>query len=200
MSPSTLKLLKLMDFNARSIDLSNGNDISSIENFSQKEKDLSDFKQNLEDLNNFKEIYEFIKRAVKKILNRERAGLMLILADLPLKVGGFHGLGSNAIVMNRCLFEAVKKGAKTKLEENSYVFIILLHEYLHSLGCIDERLTRRLVYDISNELFGEDHLATRMALDGMPKIFENSKFQFKHIERSPEIIKEFDSSYTSYIH
>ena len=117
-----------------------------------------------------------------------------------MKVGGFHGLGSNAIVMNRRLFEAVEEGAKTKLERNSYVFIILLHEYLHSLGCTDEQLTRRLVYDISNELFGEDHIATRMALDGMPKIFENSRFQFKHIERSPEIIKEFDSSYTTYIH
>ncbi len=196
---STLKLLELMDFNS-SIDPSNENDIPLIDGFSHKEKDPSPSKQNLEDLNNFKEIFEFIKRTVKKILDRERAGLMLILADLPLKVGGFHGLGSNAIVMNRRLFEAIDEDAKTKLEKNSYIFIILLHEYLHSLGCIDERMTRRLVYDISNELFGEDHLATRMALDGMPKIFENSRFKFKHIERSPEIIREFDSSYTSYIH
>jgi hypothetical protein len=195
-----LKLLELIDIDLPSVDSKKNNDIVSIDGFSSKNKDITNLKLNLEDFNDFKEIFEFVKKAVKRILNRERAGLMLVLADLPLKIGAFHGLGSNSIVMNRRLFEAVKDAARTKLEVNSYVFIILLHEYLHSLGCVDERMTRRLVYDISNELFGEGHPATRMALDGIPKLIEDSRVKLSLKERSPEIIKEFDSSYRSYIH
>ncbi len=189
-----LDKFELMDNNPANRFEFNQNEMNTI-----KEKNAGSA-QNLENLKDFKEIFKFVKRSVKAILNRERAGLMLILADLPLRIGAFHGLGSNAIVMNRRLLEAVKDVTNTKLELNSYIFIILLHEYIHSLGCVDEEMTRRLVYDISIEIFGEDHPATKMAIDGISRVFEHSKVRSYQDLRSPEIIKEFDSSYNRYIH
>lgn len=154
----------------------------------------------LEQTKSFQEIFEIVKKAVKRILGKERAGLMLILADLPVRIGAFHGLGSNAIVMNRRLLEIVKRENKTELEINSYIFMILLHEYLHSLGCVDEQVTKRLVYDISIELFGENHPATRIANEGLASLVEKPVAHICQGDRAPKIIKEFDPSYRRYIH
>ena len=58
---------------------------------------------------------------------------MLLLADLPLRLGAFHGVGTNSIVMNRTLLDRIVKSGHSRLEVNSFIYSILLHEYLHSL-------------------------------------------------------------------
>ncbi len=189
------KFFKLEDSPDAKFD--NGSDLSDTR---LDMESYGDLKFNLENAKNFQEIFKIVKKSVKKVLGRERAGLMLVLADLPLHVGAFHGIGSNSIVMNRRLLEAVEERNGTKLEINSYIFMILLHEYLHSLGCVDERVTKRLVYEISIEVFGEGHPATKMAIDGLAKLVNNPSARSLQNGRYPEIVKEFDPSYKSYIH
>lgn len=158
-----------------------------------------DFKYSLENADDFQSIFELIKRIVKRVLGRERSGLMLFLADLPAEIGAFHGLGSNSIVMNRRILEALRRSGRNRVEVNSYIFVILLHEYLHSLGYVDEHLTRRLVYKIVAEVFGRDHPATRMAVEG-PRRFLDRLDLIPVEERPPELVKEFDPTYQRYIH
>ncbi|MEM3574739.1 MAG: hypothetical protein QXQ76_03255 [Candidatus Bathyarchaeia archaeon] len=154
----------------------------------------------LSESEDFQDIFCIVKKAVKAILGKGRAGLTLVLADLPPNIGAFHSFGSNFIVMNRIALEAMRAGAKEGIEVKSYIFVILLHEYLHSLGCLDEAQTRRLVYEISKELFGEDHPATRMAARGPLELLEGVMARGDLGGRPPKIIKEFDPSYRGYIH
>ncbi|MEM2881700.1 MAG: hypothetical protein QXL35_00400 [Candidatus Bathyarchaeia archaeon] len=148
----------------------------------------------------FEEIFRIVKKAVKAILGKERAGLMLVLADLPPNIGAFHSFGSNSIVLNRLALEAMRAEAKEEIEVKSYIFVVLLHEYLHSLGHLDEAQTRRLVYEISKELFGEGHPATRMAARGPLELLEGVMARGDMGERPPKIVKEFDPAYRGYIH
>jgi len=115
-----------------------------------------------EDLN-FNQVFELVKKATEKTLKKHRAGLTLILAELPNFVGAYHVMGSNLIVMNKAILDGVADLAKSREELNSFIFSILTHEYLHSLGYVDEGVVRRLVRRISEENFGRYHLATRMA-------------------------------------
>ncbi len=51
----------------------------------------------------FDEVFELVKKAVDQVLGIHRAGLSLVLGDIPNQVGAYHEMGSNAIVMNRNL-------------------------------------------------------------------------------------------------
>src|SRR5208282_3345792 len=117
----------------------------------------------LENSENFGDIFEIVKKSVKEYLGQERAGLMLVLADLPIHLGAFHGVGTNSIVMNRTLLDRIVKSGHSRIQVNSFVYSILLHEYLHSLGVIEELEVRKLVREISLMTFGEDHPATKIA-------------------------------------
>ncbi|MBI2649461.1 MAG: hypothetical protein HYW93_07410 [Thaumarchaeota archaeon] len=88
----------------------------------------------LAECDTYDETFELVKRAAENELGLHRAGLTLVLGDLTNIVGAYHELGSNAIVMNRNLLKIVWRLTKSKKMRNSYVFMILLHEYLHSLG------------------------------------------------------------------
>jgi len=153
--------------------------------------------EQLENSRDYGDVFDVVKKAVKQSIGRERAGLMLYLGNLPLQVGAFHGVGSNGIVVNRKLLSSIS--FETIAELNSYVFTLLLHEYLHSLGYMDEGNVRRLVYEISRENFGEDHPAARFARDPpLPRI-PPSELQPGTEEPELEIIRDFDRSSTSYI-
>jgi hypothetical protein len=43
------------------------------------------------------------------------------------------------------------------------LFHVLLHEYIHSLGFLDEQITRQKTYEISKENFGEKHAVTQLS-------------------------------------
>jgi hypothetical protein len=112
------------------------------------------------------EIFEAVKEAVRVSTGRSRAGLMLGLADLGgdafHMVGGLYPSATNIIVMNRA---PMAKMAKDPERYRAYCFHILLHEYLHSLGMMDEGEVRGMTRMISERTLGEGHMATLMAVD-----------------------------------
>jgi len=158
-----------------------------------------DFREKLERSESYADIFDLVKRAVKQVLGTYRSGLMLYLGDLPLHVGAFHQVGSNGLVLNRRILEIFSRSARSVNELNSLVFSLLLHEYLHSLGYLDERDVRRLVHKVSLEVFGADHPAVQMALDPpFPKILPPD-MQPTNLDPALELIKDFERSNQPYI-
>ena len=149
---------------------------------------------------NYDEVFELVKRAAEQMLGMHRAGLTLVLGDLSNNVGAYHELGSNAIVMNRNLLKIVWRLSKSKRVRNSYVFMILLHEYLHTLGYTDDAQVRELSRKITSEFLGEGHLAAEMAVRPLDYFFPAmSTYAAFRDQGHFETVKKFDSSSTSYI-
>jgi hypothetical protein len=127
-----------------------------------------------------------------------RTGLNLILQGMPSSLGAYHILGSNIIVANRYILEYIKN-TKSKEEHNSYVFAVLAHEYLHSLGIINENKVRKMTFKLCLEIFGKDHISTKFAnnpLSAFPQLqlISNNKFETSFTQ-----VKKFDDKNLSYI-
>ena len=161
---------------------------------------VTDNRRALSSADGFDTIFEMVKEATEKRLGMHRAGLTLVLGDIPNNVGAYHEMGSNAIVMNRNLLRIVERLSKTKRKRNSYVFMILLHEYLHSLGYTSDRQVRALGREISDEYLGRKHLAGEMAVRPLDQFFPEldglSAFRDK---QEYQTVSRFDSSSTPYI-
>jgi hypothetical protein len=161
---------------------------------------MTDVVKQLDLCKNFGDVFEVVKKTVENSLGQRRSGLMLYLAELPEQIGAFHGVGTNGIVMNKRALDAVTHSARTIREINSYVYSILLHEYLHSLGHIDERQVRKLVYEISKENLGPDHPATEIAHKGPAIIFPGvGEPTLRERSENVELITDFDRSTDTYI-
>lgn len=170
--------------------------------------EMSRFTSELETSENFGDVFEVVKKSVKEQLNQERAGLMLVLADLPIQLGAYHGMGTNQIVMNRALLDRVIASGHPRSHINSFVYSILLHEYLHSLGVADEGEVRRLVYDVSLKTFGPDHPASTIASKGPWTLLRSRGYVNTLIpveehsdvkQRDAELVRDFDRSHRAYI-
>ncbi len=132
-----------------------------------------------------------------------RAGLMLGLAEMGGSgnsfVGGLYPVATNIIVMN--------KGPMNRIQQECpewykpYVFHILLHEYIHAIGYLDEALTRQKALEISQALFGPEHLATKMAenLWGYIPFVAYPIPQPMPKGLQIELVKGFDKSSVNYI-
>ena len=148
----------------------------------------------------FDEIFDMVKAATEQELGKHRAGLTLVLGDIPNEVGAYHEMGSNAIVMNRNLLRIVEKLADSKTRKNSYVFMILLHEYLHSLGYTDDRQVRDLSKRIADGFLGVKHPAAEMAVRPLDQFFPDlPKYAGFRDKGGFETVHRFDSSSTPYI-
>ncbi|MDA4120789.1 MAG: hypothetical protein OK404_00095 [Thaumarchaeota archaeon] len=148
----------------------------------------------------FDDIFEMVKQATELSLGMHRGGLTLVLGDIPNSVGAYHQLGSNAIVMNRNILRIVEKLSKSKTKTNSYVFMILLHEYLHSLGYTNDKQVRDLGKRITGEFLGKKHLAAEMAVRPLDQFFpELDKFAAFRDQGDYETVRRFDTSSTPYI-
>jgi len=108
-------------------------------------------------------VYRVVRAAVREVLGTERPGLGLALSQLPPQLGAYWQVTGNLIVLNEGLVEAMRQHARTPLEVNAFVFVVLAHEYLHALGYLDEDAVRRVTARVARGVFGPDHLATRMA-------------------------------------
>lgn len=148
----------------------------------------------------FGDVFELVKKSAERSLGKRRAGLMLYLAKLPDQIGAFHTLGTNGIIMNRNTLDRIARSACSLREINSYVYSILLHEYLHSLGYTHERDVRRMVYDISLETFGPDHPATKIASKGPRAVLPDVTFSELPSETPDvEMIPDLERSSHRYI-
>jgi hypothetical protein len=148
----------------------------------------------------FDQVFELVKRASENSLGLHRAGLSLVLGDIENNVGAYHEMGSNAIVMNRNIVKIVWRSTRSRTKRNAFSFMILLHEYLHTLGFTDDAQVRDIGRKISDEFLGARHLAGEMAVKPLDKFFPmipqyamfRDKGQFETVQR-------FDSSSTPYI-
>jgi hypothetical protein len=149
------------------------------------------------------DIFEVVKEAVRVKLGVSRAGLMLGLADLggdnSSFIGGMYPVASNIIIVNKGPLERVRSSSPELYK--AYVFHILLHEYVHSIGYIDEGLARRTTLDTSTGLFGREHLVTKLAEDISQFL---PMFTYPVPRPMPEdlqleLVKNFDRSSVNYI-
>ncbi len=163
------------------------------------------FDSKLDSADDLADIFEVVKLAVRKTIGKERAGLMLGLANLgggPQGfVGAFYPVATNIIVMNSLPLRRIKETDPTLYKP--YVFHILLHEYLHTLGIIDEAATRQKAYEISVKLFGKEHPVSQFAADlsrFVPKLMYPVYGWQPAQEYTLELVEGFDRSSTaSYI-
>ncbi len=159
-----------------------------------------DYRSRIDKAEDFSGIWEIVKETVKDSLGEHRVGMMLFLDDLPIRLGAYHPLGTNNIVLNRALVRIVESATKSKRLVNAFVYSLLLHEYLHALGHAPEAEVRRLVYEVSRECFGESHIVTKLAerspwtlLKGVPLSGIEAP------KRAMEIVKDFERPNKEYI-
>ena len=149
------------------------------------------------------ETFEEVKEAVRKIEGRSRAGLMLGLqeigATLDEFIGAYYPVASNFIIVNKTPLRRITSTNPKLLKP--YVFHVLLHEYIHSLGFLDEDVAREKTFEISRKHLGEDHIATKLSTD-VKQFFPNLVYPVQGWlppEKTPviELIKGFDWSNTN---
>lgn len=119
----------------------------------------------------FNEVFDLVKSTVLKKFDLHRAGLSLILQIMPSNLGAYHILGSNIIVLNKFVLGIIKQLSKSSEDYNSYLYMVLVHEYLHSFDIIDENNVRQMTYDLRRSLFGDSRISTLMAMDYPSSIF-----------------------------
>ncbi len=163
--------------------------------------DAQTYGSRLDEAQEFSEVWELVKKTVRNSLGERRIGMMLFLDDLPLNVGAYHPLGTNNIVLNRALIEIVERVMGSGPKVNAFVYILLLHEYLHALGHIPESEVQSLVYQISKESFGEYSTVSYLAKRGLRSIFENIPFVpvSTPSKRALEIVRDFEKTSHTYI-
>jgi len=158
------------------------------------------FREKVSHLLDFNEAFELVKSVVMQKFRMHRAGLSLILQMMPSNLGAYHLLGSNVIVMNSYLLAAIKRIASSTEEYNSYMFMVLAHEYLHSLGVLDENTVRQMTFDLCRWMLGDNHAATKMAKEDPSALYPELKSVIQsHFSREFQVIQNFDKTNQTYI-
>lgn len=163
-----------------------------------------DYEKGIKNAKTIADIFEIVKEMVREYLDLEQAGLMVGVTDLGAHsqgfVGAFYSLDANMIIIN-------KKPLARILQTNPplynyYLFHIMLHEYIHSIGSFDEEQTRQLVHEMSQHYFGEKHVATELATN-IAKFMPNLTYPGAGFEppadANIEFVKGIDRKNTNYI-
>ncbi len=170
---------------------------------SEAKKDLPEVKRYcsmIDDAEGFSGVWEIVKDTVKTCIGKHRLGMLLFLDDLPLHLGAYHQLGTNNIVLNRNLVNIVEYVTKSKKLVNAFVYSILTHEYLHALGHVSEVEVRSLVYGISKQCFGENHIVTVLADKTPWSLLKGIPLNGLNLTKHPmELIKDLEKPNHSYI-
>ena len=158
------------------------------------------FGEKIASLDDFDETFELVKAVVLRKFNLHRAGLSLILQMMPSSLGAYHMLGSNAIVVNTYLLTILKNIVKSTEEYNSYLFMVLAHEYLHSLGIVDENAVRQMTFELCKWMLGNEHTATKMAKEGPSAIYPELRSMVQsQFSRDFQVVRNFDKTNQTYI-
>ena len=151
---------------------------------------------------NFSDIFEVVKEIVYGYLGAEQAGLMVGVTDLGSYqngfIGAFYSLNSNSIIINKRPLARILQTNPSIY--NYYLFHVILHEYIHSIGSYDEMQTRQLVYQVSSRHFGSEHTVTKLAQDitkFMPNLIYEEDLPSDDV--SIEFIKGIDKKNINYI-
>ncbi|MFX0180780.1 MAG: hypothetical protein ACFE78_11355 [Candidatus Hodarchaeota archaeon] len=136
------------------------------------------------------EIFDKVKKDVSKVLGRHRAGLSLGLVEMGMFregfIGGMHFYPGTEIVMNKSPLKIILESQPYEIIW-AYTYHILLHEYIHSLGIIDEYQCREITLKVTKEIFREaEHPAMILAKNGIDAFFPNLRLTYAPPERRPE--------------
>ena len=152
-------------------------------------------------------IFEKVRRDVKNVYGRHRAGLSLGLVSMGMYkgafIGGMHFPPGTDIVMNKTPLRIIIEQQPYEIVW-AYTYHILLHEYIHSLGIWNEQMCRAITLKISEEIFKEaDHPTIILAKKGIGSYFSNLRLIYAPPELSPdglsiEYISGFDKESYSY--
>ncbi|UCE44497.1 MAG: hypothetical protein JSV57_03200 [Candidatus Bathyarchaeota archaeon] len=170
------------------------------ENEKEDSSIVRDYRSRLEDADGYSKVWEIVKDTVESALGRNRAGMMLFLDDLPLRLGAYHPLGTNNIVLNRSLVHIVEATTESGRLVNAFIYVLLLHEYLHALGYVRESKVRPLVYQVSRESFGEDYVVSKLAKAGPWSLLKDIPLDAIEVpKRVMEIVRDFEGANQRYI-
>jgi hypothetical protein len=142
-------------------------------------------------------IYRVVRGAVRQALGIDRPGLGLALSDLPPGLGAYWQVTGNLIVLNEGLVDTMKRNASSTTEFNSFVFVILAHEYLHALGYLDEGAVRKVTAQVVRTVLGPEHPATRMASGDLWRMFPFLQTAPQGRGQHFRVISRFDLDTTS---
>lgn len=153
----------------------------------------------LDQAKGFGEVYDLVKDTVKRSLGEYRVGMMLYLDNLPLRLGAYHPVGTNIMVLNRILIKMIETSTNSMQIVNAFVYSILLHEYIHALGYLKESDVRYLVNKVTEESFGANHLTTELARKGPWSILRGVPLNVVEAPKHIEVVKDFEKTDTRYI-
>ncbi|CAC11865.1 hypothetical protein [Thermoplasma acidophilum] len=144
-------------------------------------------------------IFSQIKGYVKTVLKKERAGIGLAIGEFDPKVAAFWQVGGNYIVMNGALIRALEQRLNDREAIQNYVIVVLMHEYLHSLGYTDEIAARRLTHTILEAVLGGEHMATKISSRDLWEVFPQLYYAQPRYGAPLKIVDRFATRDASYI-
>ncbi|MGA8541964.1 MAG: hypothetical protein WB947_00250 [Thermoplasmata archaeon] len=150
----------------------------------------------LESTADYDAVFRVVRGAVHRVLGIERPGLGLGLSNLPPYVGAYWQVTGNLIVLNEGLVQAMRANATSPLEFNSFVYVILAHEYLHSLGYLAEDAVRKVTAHVTRTAFGPDHVATRMAEGDLWRLYPFLAYAPSGNGQRLKVVSRFDLAST----
>ncbi|MEK6984441.1 MAG: hypothetical protein AABX33_07750 [Nanoarchaeota archaeon] len=142
-----------------------------------------DYDKKVNDAKAIADIFEIAKEIVREYLGTDQAGLIVGMTDLGSNsqgfIGAFYSFDANMILIN-------KRPLARILQTNPplykyYLFHVMLHEYIHSIGSYDEAQTKLLVNEISRHYFGNEHVITQLATN-IEKFMPNLAFPVSVLE------------------
>jgi hypothetical protein len=161
---------------------------------------LPDLGERLATAADYDAVFRIVRAVVRRVLGVERPGLGLALSNLPPGLGAYWPVTGNLIVLNEGLVATMRSAERSALEVNSFIYVILAHEYLHSLGYLDEGAVRRVTARVTRAAFGAAHPATRMAEGDLWRMFPFLAHAPRGDGRRIRIVPGFDRAATqSYI-
>lgn len=163
-----------------------------------------DHEKELKKARTFADIFEIAKDIVREFLGAEQAGLLVGVTDLGANsqgfIGAFYSLNANMIIINKRPLGRILQTNPALY--NYYLFHVMLHEYVHSIGSFDETQARQLVYEMSQHYFGANHLVTQLASNiekFMPSLtYPSHDFQPPQ-DINIEFVRGIDKKNTNYI-
>ena len=128
----------------------------------------------------YSQLFDLIRRIVSNTLKKSHSGILLGLEDLGFHprgfVGGYHRVGTNEIYLNRNVLQIMREETP-KAHYKAYLFHLLLHEYIHSVGVLDEQETRDITKAISRAIFNTKHPVYKIALWGLNALFPHEFYE-----------------------
>jgi len=145
----------------------------------------------------YNKIMDEVKDLVRKYLNLGRP-IGLAISRFRIEVGAYWVLGSNYIVLNQNLVDALNSITIEEREMRDIILVILMHEYLHSLGFQGEEETRQKTREIIGAFYGPESMEYRIAEEGPWGLYPEIKDYPYKIEDSITFQKNFDSESFDY--